>query len=421
MGLVAGLQYLISPEILLTSAIFAMIGLTFLALRHRAAVRQRLGVLTRGLTAVVPVFLLIAGYAIWMLLAGPLRPAGPLHSLADLARYHGDLLASLLPTSNQLFAPAGLSRLGDGLMPHGVENGFYLGLPLLALLGYLTIRCRRTGLVAVSAVVAVAAFVLSLGPKVAINGKVLPVPMPFAVFTHLPVLQNIEAARLSLFLQLAAAIVLGVGLDRVRAGGWRTAADVPQRAVPGPPAAGLARPLVVAAAGLAALVPLLPGLPFPSTATKPPAFFTGRAVNVLPAGAVALTFPFDRAPDNYPMLWQVVSGMRFRIVGGDAFVPGPGGSSTWRPSPPGPPVISAIFLAGTRWSRKPPPAAQPQTLAAIRLACAQYRVGVILIDPAARYGHAVARLVGSALGVPPRRVGHMDLWLNVGRDVQHGP
>ena len=412
-GLIAGLQYLISPEILLTCAIFAAVGLIFLALRHPGAVRQRLGVLVQGLAAAVPVFLVIAGYAVWMLLAGPARPAGPLHTVADLARFHGDLLGTLLPGRNQVLAPGGLSRLGNGrLAGQLAENGFYLGLPLLALLGYLAFRCRRTGIVATFVVIGVTAFVLSLGTQLTVNGRVLLSPMPFSVFMHVPVLQNLEAARLSLFIQLAAAIVFGVGLDRVHAGGWRAGA------ASGPPGrTGLARPLAVAAVGLVALVPLVPALPLASAPARTPALFTSRAVDALPAGAVALTFPFSRVPNTDAMLWQAVSGMRFRILGGYVIVPGPDGRSTWQLNPPGPPVISAVFLAGTKLHPNPPPEAQPQTLAAIRLLCARYRVGVILVRPTARYAPAVARLISKALGRPPRTVGRMDVWLDVQRDL----
>ncbi len=412
-GLVAGLQYLISPEILMTCAIFAAVGLIFLALRYSGAVRERLGVLAQGLAAAVPVFLVIAGYAVWMLLAGPIRPAGPLHTVGDLARFHGDLLGTLLPSSNQVLAPGGLSRLGNGLLAGRLaENGFYLGLPLIALLGYLAFRCRRTGIVAISVVIGVTAFVLSLGAKLTINGKVRLSPMPFSVFMHMPVLQNLEAARLSLFIQLAAVIVLSVGLDRVRAGGWRGGA-----ALEPPGHARQARPLAVAAVGLVALVPLLPALPFVSAPARTPALFTSRAADVLPVGAVALTFPFDRVPNTDAMLWQAVSGMRFRIVGGYVIVPGQDGRSTWQLNPPGPPVISAVFLAGTRLYPKAPPAAQPRTLAAIRLLCARHRVGVILIRRTAHYAHAVARLIGNALGRPPSTVGQLDVWLNVQRDL----
>jgi hypothetical protein len=441
-GLVAGLQYLISAEILLTCAIFAAVGLIFLALRHSGAVRQRLGVFARGLAVAVPVFLVIAGYAVWMLLAGPARPVGPLHPVGDLARFHGDLLGTLLPSGNQALAPAGLTRLGNGkLAGQLAENGFYLGLPLLALVGYLAVRCRRTGIVAVSVVIGVTAFVLSLGTKLTVNGTVLVPVMPFGVLTHLPVLQNLEAARLSMFIQLAAVIVVSVGLDRVRAEGWRgtaaerpgqagTAAEPPGRAgtaaePPGragtaaepPGRAGTARPLTVAAVGLVALLPLLPALPFASAPARAPALFTSHAAEVRPAGAVALTFPFSRVPNTDAMLWQAASGMRFRIVGGYVIVPGPDGRSTWQLNPPGPPVISAIFLAGTKLYPKAPPAAQPQTLAAIRLLCARERVGVILIQRTAHYAPAVARLVGKALGTPPSTPGQMDVWLNVQRDL----
>jgi hypothetical protein len=412
-GLVAGLQYLISPEILLTTATFAVIGLAFLAIRHRGAARQRLGLLARGLAAATPVFLALAGYAIWMLLAGPARPAGPLHTLSDLARYHGDLLAPLVPTSKQWLAPGALARLGDSLVGGSrVENGFYLGLPLVAVLCYLVIRCRRTGIVATSAVTGAVAFVLSLGPVLTLNGRALLSPMPFAVLTHLPLVQNLEAARLSMIVLLAAAVILGVGLDQVRTGGWQLAGSSAPRAP------GLARPLAVVAVGLVALIPVVPALPLQSAPTRTPALFTSRtAVTVVPAGAVALTFRFDRAPYNDAMLWQAVSRMRFRIVGGDAFVPGPGGRSAWRLNPPGPLVLSAVLLAGTRLRPGRPPPPWPPTLAAIRQLCARYHVAVVLVDRRARYGHAVASIIGKALASPPRALGQMDIWLNVGRDL----
>src|SRR5215472_2821426 len=66
LGLVAALQYLISAEVLLTSAIMAVVGLAYLALRYRSAVGERMGALLRGVAVAVPVFLLIAGYGLWM-------------------------------------------------------------------------------------------------------------------------------------------------------------------------------------------------------------------------------------------------------------------------------------------------------------------------------------------------------------------
>jgi hypothetical protein len=425
-GLVAGLQFLISPEVLVTSIMLAAVALLFLALRHRAAVRQRVAAAIRGLAAAVPVFALIAGYAVWMLLAGPNRPIGPLHNLSDLSRYHGDLLAAVVPTGNELFDLGGLSRIGGSLVAGSrTENGFYLGIPLLALLCYLAVRFRRTGIVAVSVVVGVVAFVLSLGQKLTADGRVLFAPMPFALFVHLPVLQDLEAARLSLFVQMTAAIIFAVGLDRVRASGWgisasgRAPASQPEaeRAAAAEPRSTVrASPLVVAAVGLVALIPLVPNVPFRTHAVTAPKFFTTRAVHLLPRDALALTFPFDRAPHNEPMVWQWSSGMRFRMLGGDVFVPGPGRRSTWKPSPPGPRVLSAVLLPSN--GHRPP--AGEKAVAAIRLLCAGHHVDVVLVQPTAPDGHALASLVGLALRAPPRHLGQMDVWLDVQRDLALG-
>lgn len=437
-GLAAGLEYLISPEILLASAMLAAVGLAYLGLRHRAAARKRLGALARGLAAAVPVFLLVAGYTVWLLLAGVGRPAGPLHTLADLTRYHGDLLAPFVPTSNQAIAPAALARTGNSLVAgRKIENGFYLGIPLAVLLCYLTFRCRRVPVVAASAVAGAAAFVLSLGPRLTLGNRVIFPVMPFVLLEHLPLLQDLEAARLSLFLQLTAAVIFGVGLDRVRATGWRAglagtgateavsgagaAAGGAGAAAGGASAAGglvvrggvpLERSLAVVAAGLVALAPLVPRLPFVSHPVTTPPPFTSGAVSVIPAGSVALTFPYDRAPHNDAMLWQAASGMRFRIIGGDAFVPGPGGRSTWKPNPAGPPILRHILLAGTSAHPAPPPTGR-RAAAAIRQLCARYRAGVVLVDPAARYGPTMAALMRRALHAPPVKVGRMDVWTHV--------
>ena len=357
LGLVAALQYLISPEILLTSTIMAVAGLVWLALRHPHAVPERAGALARGLAAALPVFLLIAGYAVWLLIAGPDRPAGPVHILSGLARYHADLLSPLFPAGHQLLAPGVLKAVGDRLPAGGtIESGFYLGVPLLVLLCYFAVRYRRVPLVATAAVIGLAAFILGLGAKLTVAGKALGIPLPFAVFAHLPILQNLEPARLSLYVQLAAAVIVAVGLDRTRAYGWRRVrapaghgqpvpagllvpaavpatgkghvpppapppgaagpGDMPAPGDPGPPgrgegppgrAPGWVRPAVVAAVGLVALLPLVPKVPIHSYPVQVPPFFNSAKVRQVRPGAVVLTFPFELAPRNDAMMWQAAS------------------------------------------------------------------------------------------------------------------
>jgi hypothetical protein len=219
-----------------------------------------------------------------------------------------------------------------------------------------------------------------------------------------------------------------VGLDLVRAEGWRArqrpaaqAGPEPVTAGPQPPpAAGagataaslLGRPAAVAAVALLALIPVLPRLPFVSRHAAVPAFFTSPAVKMIPPGAVALTFPYDRAPHNQAMLWQAVTGMRFRIIGGEVFVPGPDGRSTWRPDPAGPPILLPVLRAGTAVDPGPPPTSQ-QAVAALRQLCARYRIDVVLVRPGATYGGRFAHLMRRALGEPPLRSGGMDVWTGV--------
>jgi hypothetical protein len=468
LGLVAALQYLISPEILLTSAMMALAGLAWLALRYPRAVPERAGVLLRGLVAAVPVFLVIAGYAVWLLIAGPNRPAGPVHILSGLARYHADLLSPLFPTSRQLLAPSALRAAGDHLPAGGtIENGFYLGLPLLVLLCYFVIRYRRVALVATAAVIGLVAFVIGLGAKLTVHGKVVGIPLPFAVFTHLPVLQNLEPARMSLYVQLAAAVIVAAGLDRTWAHGWRRASrtaahgrpspadslvrtavpaagkdqrpvplraaaglgDMPAPGDPGPPGRcdgppdrhpGWVRPVVVAAVGLIALLPLVPRLPIHTYPLHIPRYFASTEVREVPPGAVVLTFPFELAPRNDAMMWQAASGMRFRVLGGDVFVPGNVVRSTWHPLPQGPPVLAQVLEAG-QYPEIPPPPVTASAVAAIRQLCARSHVAVVFVDRKTQFGYDFDLLVHRALGTSGRVEGGLSVWLNVQRDLHRHP
>jgi hypothetical protein len=413
-GLVTGLQFLISAEICLATVLFATVGLVFLAVRHPAAAWQRLGVLARGLAAAAVVFLLVAGYPIWMLLAGPNHPNGSPHPVSDLLSYHGDLLSLVMPTSNQLLAPPAAAAIGDATVRSLTENGLYLGAPLVILLCYLSARYRRTPIIAVCAVVGITAFVLSLGPTLTVNRHVLLHWMPFSPLAHLPVLQDLEAVRFSLFVQLTAAVIAAVGLDRLRTGQPRPSAP----GADGRPAGGARRSALVAAAGVAALLPVVPRLPIHSAPAPVPAFFTGSAVDAVPQGSVALTFPFPLRPHDEAMVWQAASGMRFRLVGGDVYVR-QGGAAPWQMKPPGGPVAAALLLAGTKHGGHLPPSGQ-RTRAAIRRLCARYHVQAIFVEPAVPAGHAVAALISHALGRQPSVAGPLDVWLNVQRDLDHG-
>lgn len=421
LGGLAAAQFLISPEILLTLAVVVVIGLLALAARNRHLVRARLGALGRGVAMASAVFLVVAGYPTWLLLAGPYRASGAIHSTGNLAMYKGDLLAPLVGTRGELLTPTRIARVGDRLVNHSItENGFYLGIALIALLAYSIIRARRSPLVLAAVAAGVGAFVLGLGHALTLDGHTLLPVMPFTVLEKLPLLQNMEAARLSLFVQMAAAIVLAVGLDTVRTSGWRVrAADPDARTTGVRPVAGSAgrtRAAGLTVLTLVVLLPLVPALPLRTGKVTIPSYFTTSAVNEVPQGAIALTFPYDLSPMNDPMLWQTASHMRFRIFGGEAFVPTPNGQSIYSPLPPSPPNVKSVLAAGTR-AHRGAPVTTPRMVATLRAFCRRYHVSAVFIDPSARYAPIVRTLLRRALRTPPRRVGGMDVWLNVNRDV----
>jgi len=417
LGLAGAAQCLISTEVLLMTALVVAALLVILAIRYPAACRERARRAVEGFSAALGVFILLAGYPLWMLLFGPERTVGPPHALSDLARYHDDLLAPIVPTVSQLLGPIRFSRVGSSFAAHSlVENGLYLGIPLVMVLGFFAVRYRRIGIVAVSTIGGLAGFVLSLGsPLLVDNHRIPAVPMPFAIFTHVPILQDIEPARFSLFVPLAGSIVLAVGLDRIRFERWhlrsRPSESRPDTGVRrvGP---SLRSSLATGAIALVALTPLIPRA-ISSVPAGIPSFFLTSDARSIPSGTLALTFPFDKAPFNDPMLWQAASGMRFRIIGGDAFVPGRGGRGTYRPDPPGPTVISKLLLAGSGWAIGHPPPDDASTIAAVRQLLARQHVDVVLVLTSAPDGPYVATVIRRALGRAPVGRGGMDIWLSV--------
>src|SRR5207248_2759456 len=107
-----------------------------------------------------------------------------------------------------------------------------------------------------------------------------------------------------------------------------------------------------------------------------------------------------------PMMWQSAANMRFRILGGEAFVPGPNGLSTWHVVPP--PDVAAVLLADRQTTPLVPSA---ELARRVRDFIVTYRVQAVLVDPQAKQAARVISVFTAALGRPPRSVGGMDIWL----------
>ncbi len=422
LGIAAGLQYLISPEVLAMTAIAAGVGVAALCARHRQLVRERWPSFLVGSAVALAVFGMLVGYPIWMLLAGPRHVNGPPHSVHSLAVYSDNAVGPVVPTSNQLIDPPASAQLTNpALLRDPAESGVYLGVPLLLAILALVIRFRRTGIVVAAGAAGAGSFLLSLGARLELTRHILAVRLPFALLAQLPLLQSIEPARFSLFVQLSAALVLGVGLDRLRGEGLRPVPRAP-RSTDGCRRAGLRRRLIGLArrafrpalvSGLAVLVllPLLPRLPYHSVRTGTPGFFASPAAEVIPSGAVALTYPWSARPNDDAMFWQIASGMRFKLMGGDVFVPGEHGISVGYATPAGSTAVQHLLLQGTKYYKGPAPPDDFATRSGLCRMIETRRIAVVLVLLTTPGADEVVDVVSQVLGRAPRRFGPVDLWI----------
>ncbi|MCU1490987.1 MAG: hypothetical protein JWM85_2392 [Acidimicrobiaceae bacterium] len=340
LGALCAAQFYVSNEVLATTALVAAMAVVLLALLRPLEVPRRLRHALFGGLVAAAVLGVCCGYAISVMTSGPLHysgPAQPRHS-----SFGADLLGPILPTSNELLAPGGSARVGSRLVGGTAnvdENGSYLGIPLLVATATLALWYRRERRMLFCLLVAVAAFVLSLGRSLHIDGQVkrLGLSLPFAAVAHLPLMDSVLPARMALYVDFFLAMALALGLaalarDRtarqLRIGAASPGIGHPDRQRSGRPwlaPVGLGGLLVVS------LVSLLPSWPYRS-APAAPSVGVLTDLGSLPAGSTVLTYPYAAPGTDAPMLWQALTGMRFKLLGGYALRRGPEAKTTLLPT-----------------------------------------------------------------------------------------
>lgn len=306
LGLVALAQLLTTEEVLASTFVIAVAGTAVLAVqqrRHLTRARLRHAAIGLGTAAG-----LLTALAAWPLLVQFTGPRPVLAPVQDTSRYAADLLGVVVPTIHQVLGTDATLTWGG----NDSENGSYLG-PLLIVLGALTWRFRGLGVVRFAAALGAIAWVLSLGERLHVAGTPTGVPLPYALVAQLPVLHNLAAVRLSLYVVLCAALLLAVGLDQLHSTG----------------ALGRRRGTASAIAALCVL-PLIPAWPYSYEDAAVPEYFTTAAVEQVPEDSLALTYPVPRFPSSAPMLWQAAAGFRYRSVGGYLITPDETGAGTFR-------------------------------------------------------------------------------------------
>ena len=300
-GLLLGFQFYVSTEVLAGTFLAALCFLASLAVFGLRVYRARSWVALGLGSAVAGCIAMLCAIPLLVTMSGPNAPQGAI-------RPHGvwntDLLDPILPAA-PAWLSSGVSPLPRIMEIDPAELGAYVGAPALAAAVLIVCGLGRRSVYAVPVRIAAATgflvFLLALGSPILLGGRIALETGPFALIEAIPVLNNILPMRLVLHSTIALFAVLGIGLQ------WALSHRKLLRA------RALLILLVLAAVAI---------LPAPQTAHEVtvPDFYEHSIAEVIPAGSVVKTFPRPLAwaepHADEAMVWQSVSGFRYRETGG---------------------------------------------------------------------------------------------------------
>jgi hypothetical protein len=413
LGAIAIAQYFIEAEVLATLALMGVFGIILVVVFNRSSLtRATLAYSVRGLAAGVALVAVVVAYPVWFTVLGPQRFKGAVRPVIN--PFHSDAFGPLVPTLSQRFAPGSLLELGEKL--GNVENGSYIGLPLLLLATLLLVKYRRNRWMLFCAAMALIAFVLSLGPRLGVWDHPTSFPLPTAWLVRLPLLDDLVPARIALFEILFVSILVALGL----AEGFRR---IPlanprdgrfQRPLGTP---GRLFVLTACCLGLLAVVTLIPRWPYRSVPSAVPGFFRSPLIQQIPLDSVVLTYPFPHYPYNQGMMWQAVSDMRFKEVGTYALVPNAKGTAVPTPTVLSPRSVQAFLVRQQSGADRSGPlsAANPHLVVATRRYLRNYGITTVVADQSGTNRRGITNvmtLFTDALG-PPQMAGGVAVWFDV--------
>ncbi len=230
--------------------------------------------------------------------------------------------------------------------------------------------------------------------------------LPTEIWSHLPLLSDIEQVRFALPVSLCAALLLAVSIDR-----WW---EIAMRRSPTPGRRRTQARFAVFGVAVVALVPLIAtySVPFVVTNASVPAWFENGGKH-LPPGTAVVTVPFSYGIESQPMGWQAETHDAFDLVGGWVFVPGGDGVHDEIISPLGEPV------AAWRKLSTDPSGVTAAEQKVLRASLIRWRPIVVVVIPKDSLTGTTAALTAT-LGLSPDWIDGAWVW-DLGATTRLGP
>jgi hypothetical protein len=388
-GLVLGAlmtaQFYITEELLASGAVIALAAVICLAIIGRRHLAQRWRYVARALGWALALFIPLTAYPIWFQFFGPQVPS---RVLADRNFFVTDLLNIVLPSTAQGFEPSFAASVASHYAGNSGEWGGYIGVPMLAVVAWTLWRHWRRPQVRVLGITAAVALVLSLGSTLHVGGTDTHIPLPDAILAHLPIVDNLLAARFALYVALCTALLFGIFVDTLPSG--RTGVRL-----------ALLSTVLIAAT-------FVPPLPFPTRAVVTPAYFVASP-SPIRAGSAMLVLPLSH--DFYStqaMLWQAQAGMAFSMPEGYIINRQPSGAAAQGPPPSATSTTLSGIAAGTIGA-----GLSTQLRSDILGELHTWGISAVVLGPMDAHGDVMRAFLSNLLGAPPVERDGVALWSSV--------
>ncbi|MFJ9350298.1 dolichyl-phosphate beta-glucosyltransferase [Streptomyces sp. NPDC101237] len=293
LGLMAAYQVFLGEEPFLLAALGMVLFAAAYAAARPEVARESWRPLGKGLLIAGAVCLPVVAYPLYWQFSGPQSYHSVLHG--DNA---GNSPLSLLGFSERSMLFGDAARANELSLNPTEQNAFY-GWPLVLLAFAITVRLWSRPLVKALAFTAVAAAVLSMGPKIRIPLTDTVYSGPWALVRKLPLFESVIEGRVAMICAPALGVLLALALEKVLG----------------------ARRVGTQYFGLLALVvALLPIVPAPlksAPRTPVPEFVTsGMWTSYVGRGESLVPLPLPDPGSAEALHWQTAADLGFKVPGG---------------------------------------------------------------------------------------------------------